>query len=178
MTDQSDYGDRVELDALVKSLNQDVKTLAKSIPDVYISRREHERITTRIRQGFAGLVLLLIIAGLIGWSIRERDTAAAEDRERLRVERQEDLATATELSEDAIVRNTCALKAIFESAQSSATRNPIPPGLDPETQAFVERSRAQAAEFYSKTLGDLQSTLTQLGRDSCPVTPIPSAASG
>lgn len=164
------------LRALVGSLSKDVQTLTRTVPDVYISRKEHDRITQRIRLAFVIILLLLCLAALIFFTLRNTDKSAAENRERLRIERQEDLATATDLSEDAIARNTCALKGILEAAQSSAVRNPIPPGLDEATRAFVEQSRANADAFYKKHLADMNATLTDLGR-TCPPSPL-SATSG
>ncbi len=166
------------LQALVGSLQREVHDLVQTVPDVYISRKEHERITQRIRLAFVILGLLLCLAVLVFVAIRSNDKAEGEDRERLRVERQEDLASATRLSEDAIVRNTCALKGVLELAQSTSTRNPVPPGLDPDLRTLVEQSRATAASFYDTALSDLNATLTQLGRDSCPASPLPAGSTG
>lgn len=166
------------LRALVGSLSQDVKTLTRTVPDVYISRKEHEAITRRIRLTFVILALLLCLAALIFFTLRNTDKREATEREQLRVERQEDLAVATELSEDAIVRNTCALKGVLELAQSTSTRNPIPPGLDADLRALVEQSRVTAAAFYAKALADLDATLAEMGRSTCPASPLPSASSG
>lgn len=105
----------------------------------------------RFRVSVGVILLVVVFAGLSGWAIVSRTTAARDE---------------------AIWRNACSLRGVLSLAQSSATRNPVPPGLGEDLAKLVEDSRKQATAFYAKSFSDIDATLETLGRGPCPVSPV------
>lgn len=52
-------------------------------------------------------------------------------------------------------RTACPVRGILVLARTSSTRNPIPPGLPPETVAAIEAGRRDAQQFYDDAIGSL-----------------------
>ena len=97
-------------------------------------------LTARLKWTRVGLVSAVIgFAIFVAFAVAVTVRFRHQDAERVRAQ----------------VANTCTLRNLLVSAQSSAVRNPVPDDLSPEQRAFVEASRKQAQEFYTQQLAAL-----------------------
>lgn len=137
--------------AEVAEMRTDIETL----PERFALRAEVDAKWAKAKRrarAAAVLVVVLVVAGVLSVFRAQVIEASARDRD------------------EAVRKNACILKGILDQAQSSANRNPVPPGIDDATREFVERARAQSAEFYRRALDDLNDTLAEL-KGSCPPSP-------
>ena len=151
---------RVALAEVGQSVRDQNEHLAEVRLAIGQQNRELERVQAAL-PGFAQrshlyvalatTVLVIVLAVLVGWQFRRQDQASRSQDRAAVARRAEDLRVAATTSardrDDAIVRGSCALQSVLLLSQSTAARNPVPPGLDDAVRKLVEDSRAAATEI-------------------------------
>lgn len=154
-------GEMAEQNDLIKAQNEKLAKVEAKLPN-FLGRRQ-------FRTAMVAIVLVILLAMFTVWQLRQADIRRQNGRAA-------DLAVGAQAAatarDEAIWRNACSLRGVLSLAQSSATRNPVPPGLGADLTKLVEDSRKQAAAFYAKSIADIDATLETLGRGPCPLSPL------